>query len=339
MKLIDRIIIKIISVLAKLWENKVTKKDFESDTQVVDTQNVVSFQDENSIFSLAEKSKKINISVVTVIYNEEKRIENFIRSFLWSNDLIIIDKTSTDNTKSLVKQYLSESVKLITIPYTEHTSEDAKNIIRTKVKNEWIMIITASDLIDPSLVLTIKNIIPTLDDTYGGILVPYKQYAFGICDEHSYWSGDYKRILFKKNKLLLSDRVHEELSCQGDNYIIQNYHNGYFYHITHSTLTTFYERHIRYSFLETEKYFEPGLSKKTTFRLLIDSITCVLFEKKTYKLGWDGIALSLAYISYYLMTYLAVWQKFKGKGSKVYEEIKREILQKWKDEYYDKQQE
>jgi len=90
---------------------------------------------------------KKNITVTAVIYNEEKRIENFIRSFQWSDDIIIVDKSSTDRSREIVEKF---NVRIIDAPYSDTGDE---NYLAVKAaKNEWLMTLTASDMIHPALV-------------------------------------------------------------------------------------------------------------------------------------------------------------------------------------------
>lgn len=50
-------------------------------------------------------NKKNNISVVVVVYNEEGRIENFLKSFLWADEIIVVDKSSTDRTIEIARNF------------------------------------------------------------------------------------------------------------------------------------------------------------------------------------------------------------------------------------------
>jgi len=276
----------------------------------------------------------INISVIAVVYNEEERIENFIKCFLWSDDLTIIDKSSTDKTEEIVKKYISPNVHYIKVPYFDHLPpDDIKDSIDLLklAKNEWFMPITASDLIDHKLVDIINKVINTDNFNYGVIGLPYKMYTFGICDKHSPWSykEQYINTVYKKDQFVSSNQVHKERDSSGKVFRINDLNNGYFYHLTHRNLDIFYERHLRYSVLETNKHDDPKIARKETMRGVLRAIKRTFFTKKTYKLGWDGMALTLAYISYYIMTYLAVWQKFNKKGESVYQEITNDVLEKY----------
>jgi glycosyltransferase involved in cell wall biosynthesis len=266
-----------------------------------------------------------NISVIVVIFNEENRIENFIKCFSWSNDLIIVDKSSTDKTQSIIKNYISDTIHFETIPYS-----DAALVMQPMLgiaKNEWIMPITASDLIEPKLVHKLRELISSSDFDFDEIFVPYKMYVLGICDKHSPWDSPYKPLAYRKDKFILSERVHEERSSCGKRYTILDQNCGYFYHITHNTLETFYDRHIRYSDREKQKYDNPAKAKEQTGQLVYDAIKHTFLKRKTYKLGWDGMALTFAYISYFMMTYLSVWQKFNEKGPRVYSRLANSIIE------------
>jgi glycosyltransferase involved in cell wall biosynthesis len=274
-----------------------------------------------------------NISVLTVVYNEEDRIENFIKCFSWSDDLIIIDKSSTDNTETIIKKYVSTNIHYIKIPYTESALiawQEAGKII----KNDWIMLLTASDLVDPELVDLVYKTIYSDNFKFGEVVVPLKMYVFGICDRHSPWCSNYSTLVYKKDQVIISDKVHEERNSCGKKFIITDTSHGYLYHLTHKKLTTFYERHIRYSDLETIKYDNPYKARKETLRRIITAIKYVFIEKKIFLLGWDGMGLALAYISYWIMIYLSVWQKFNKKGEKIYSDITSNIIKKWNKKNY-----
>jgi len=269
-----------------------------------------------------------NISVITAVFNEETRIENLIKCFSWSDDLIIVDKSSTDKTEEIIKKYISPTIHFENIPYTE-SPVPIHEIINNKAKNDWVMLITASGLIDPGLVDIIHDTIYSNNFNYSEVWVPYKMYAFGIYSKHSPWFSEYKPLVFKKDSLIIQDKVHEEIRTNGKKYTITDNSHGYYYHLTHRNLDIFYERHIRYAYLEANKYNDPISAKKITFNHIKNSIKNLFMIRKCFKLGWDGIALALGYISYRIMVYLSIWQKFNKKGEKTYLNITNDVLKKW----------
>ena len=90
---------------------------------------------------------KNNITVITVVYNEEERIETLLKTMQWSDDIIVIEKSSTDKTKKIALRYTQN---VITVPYSD-TGDELKYGLEI-AKNKWILTVTASDIIHPKLV-------------------------------------------------------------------------------------------------------------------------------------------------------------------------------------------
>lgn len=273
-----------------------------------------------------------NISVITVVYNEENRIEEFLKCFSWSDDLIIVDKSSTDMTRDICLRY---TPSVITVPYTD--AGDISKCGLDLAKNEWIMAVTASDLIEPELVKEIIRLINSKNFDYDIISIPFDMFVFGIKDKRSPWCTKSKTLVIKKAVLYLKDEVHHEINTTSTLiYKIDNNYTGRFYHLTHQDLNIFFERHIRYTKLETKKYIDESRGLRKSFFDVIKSIIDVIFRRKSFLLGWDGVALSLAYVSYFIFKFLFVWEKFRGKGTEEYINIKSRVLRKWDSLDYNK---
>lgn len=268
-----------------------------------------------------------NISVIVVVYNEESRIETFIQSFLWSNDLIIIDKSSTDNTRETIAKY--PQVKLIVTDYSD-TGDEVKYGIEC-VKNEWLMTLTASDVIHPNLVSKLIKFINDDNFSYDVIALPFAIYVFGIRDvKRSPWCAAHKEWMYKKSVIHTSTTVHKEIFHNSKNiYVMPFSKSENLFHLTHETMDSFMERHIRYTRIETKNYTDEKSALRASFRDFLCSIKEVCFKRKSFLKGWDGIALGLAYISYFILKFLFVWQKFRGKGTGEYQKIRSDILTLW----------
>ena len=268
-----------------------------------------------------------NISVVVVIYNEESRIETFIKSFIWSNDLIIIDKSSTDRTRDIIVKY--PQVRLIVTDYSD-TGDEVKYGIEC-AKNEWVMTLTASDIIHPNLVSKLIKFINDDNFNYDVIALPFAIYVFGIRDvKRSPWCAAHKEWMYKKSAIRTSTTVHKEMFHVSKNVYIMPYSDyENLFHLTHEGMDSFMERHIRYTRLEVQNYTDEKSALCTSFRDFIGSIKEVCFKRKSFLKGWDGVALGLAYISYFILKFLFAWQKFRGHGTMEYQKIRSEVLTLW----------
>ena len=102
---------------------------------------------------------KNNIAVILQVYNEELRIQSCLNSFLWADELLLIDKSSTDRTVEIAKNFTK---KIAIVPFSEGSKGSSDNINRFDIKSEWIFFVTAASLIHPDIVdeiikLTISN--------------------------------------------------------------------------------------------------------------------------------------------------------------------------------------
>lgn len=95
------------------------------------------------------------ISVIIPLYNKEQSIKNTLNSVLVQNyddlEVIIVDDGSTDNSASIVKQYISElsssnlDKKCVLIPQQNGGPSAARNTGIRNAKGEWIVFLDADD--------------------------------------------------------------------------------------------------------------------------------------------------------------------------------------------------
>lgn len=264
-----------------------------------------------------------NISIVAVVYNEEQRIESFIKSFSWSNDIIIIDKSSTDNTVDIIKEH---DVKLMSLPYSD-SGDEIKHGIEI-AKNEWVMTLTASDIIHYNLVKDLLNYINDKEFDYDVISLPFAIYVLGLSDpKRSPWCLTNKPLMYKKSVIVTSNEVHKEITFNSTNiYKMKPSKDENLCHLTHETLDILTERHLRYTKLQAKQIENNSNSLKIGFKGILRSIYFVIIKKKSFLKGYDGIALGVAYISYFILRYLSIWEKVRGDGSSVYSKLRNEML-------------
>jgi len=94
------------------------------------------------------------------------------------------------------------------------------------------------------------------DFDYDIIAMPFAAYTLGICDKHSPWFLPRKKWLFKKAVFSPCNQVHNETKNLTSNKIYKMKPDKIkaLYHFSHQDVDSFYERCIRYSKAEAEKY-------------------------------------------------------------------------------------
>ena len=268
----------------------------------------------------------MKISACLAVYNEEQRIRYTLQSFQWCDEIIVLDKMSTDKTVEICKSF---GAKVLEIPNREDYDPSEWNILK-ECSGDWIISITASDIIDKSLAIEIMKQIEILPEDIGCINVPFKNYILGIEEEHSPWHGSPRMKVFRNNNYIINDDVHGALSLINSNSYTIPDSFGFFSHLTHVSLDMMLERHIRYWRGEANMYSKKSLIP--AFKEIWRAVKETIKIRKTYMIGWDGIALTFAYVSYYMFSFLYIWESRRNsKAAILYDELRRNNYEEWKD--------
>jgi len=278
---------------------------------------------------LEVKVRNSNVTVYLEVFNEEARIESCLKSFSWADELFVFDKHSTDSTREIAEKYATE---VITVPYNE-ASENIVNNISGRGSCEWVFTPSASSLIHPNLVDEIVKLTSDKAFNYDVIGMPYGMYAFAIKSRNSPWTTSRKNILIRRSALKLSSKLHNEVTCSTDNVYNMPFmaSDEVLYHCTHKNADDFFYRTIRYTKYEAE--YDKDISRnealKQSFREILKSIAIVFFRRRFFLLGWDGVALALAYICNFAMKFIYVWDSHRDNGDVVYPELRKKIDDLW----------
>lgn len=266
------------------------------------------------------------ISVICLVYNEEKRIERFIRAFYSFDEIIVLDKGSTDNTVDIAKRL---GVKIISVPYT-----DKGTVWKNGVDNaqfDWVFFLTASDVIHPEFT---KILYEKIDDEdfnqkYTSANIPTTMHILGLSEPYLHTDWKYRNTLSKRANLTLEDRVHEEMVCIPDNRYTFNYDREIaVHHMCYESVEQCYERQLRYSKEELRK----EISYKECFKSILKEIY-VAIRLRVWKAGWHGVGTALFMIGYRIQIFLRIIEKENGNIAESYNEYARSLLKRAEKEY------
>jgi len=268
------------------------------------------------------------ISAVLVVYNEEERIEATLRCALWCDEIVVIDKQSTDRTREIAREYTS---KVFEIPYSDYNPADNLRAV-DHVSSAWILSLTASDVMHPALAARIRDLIERDDFPYDVIHVPYRRYVLGLETKRSPWYSKVHPAVFRKRVVKIRhDSVHGAITFDTErHYKMSNSTEYCMYHLTHQTADGMMDRHLLYWRAEG-RLFPPDTSLGKAALAIPRAVYRVFVKRKTFLMGWDGIALGAAYISYLLLRFVYIWEHRRSKAPETYQQIRSSILQIWGD--------
>ena len=262
---------------------------------------------------------KHGISVICLVYNEEKRIERFIKSFYNFDEIIILDKSSIDKTVDIAESF---GVKTINVPFTDNGT--VWQIGVDEAKFDWVLLLTASDVIHPEFT---KLLYKKIDDEefnkkYTSANIPTTMHILGLSGPYLHTDWKWRHSLSKKDCLKMGNRIHEEVICVPDiRYTFPYDREIAVHHLSHESLETCYERQLRYSKEEIKK----GLTYKDCFKSIFKEVV-IGIRLKVWRAGWQGIGTSLLMISYRMLTFLRLLEKESGEISKKYNDYAEELI-------------
>ena len=269
----------------------------------------------------------MSISAFIPVFNEEKRIRYALTSLKWCDEIILLDKNSTDKTVEIAKEL---GAKVYSMENTVGYNADVLTFFKY-CSSAWIILFTASDIIDIELASEIKRITSIPNFEFDILNVPYKRYILGIENKRSPWHGDFHKSVFKKAVLnIRTEEVHSAIGFTSNKKLdIVNVGNSAIHHLTHETVDSMMDRHLRYWRTEGEMYSD--LTLKKALKGLLRAIKVVMVNKKTILMGWNGVALICAYLSYAMMSFVYKWEKINSNASEYYKDLREKSIENWKE--------
>lgn len=266
----------------------------------------------------------MKISAFIPVYNEEKRIFCTLKNLSWCDEILILDKESTDKTLEIAREF---DVLIHQIKNSDAYSAEEFEII-SKCSGDWVIIFTASDIIDVELAMDIRKTIATIDPKFSVVSVPYERYILGINSSKSPWSQNtHTPIIFKRNEIKIDKQGVHGAFIYSKDAVYKLVSKGTIRHLTHESVDDLLNRHIRYWRGERNNFNGKTLAKP--IRNILKSMTVVL-RKGTFFLGMNGLVLIIAYITYFLFSFLYKWEKLKSRSiSKEYELLKDKSIHDW----------
>lgn len=287
------------------------------------------------------------ISVVVITFNEEKDIEECLRSVRWADEIIVVDSFSSDKTIEIAKKYASKVIQKKWLGFSGQ-----KNFAAGIASGEWILQLDADERVTDALKDEIFTVI-TGSSNLDGYYIARRNFWLGKWIKHGGWYPDYALRLFKKNKGQWDGFTHERLVVAGNTGILKNdlIHDNLKSineHLQKQLISTMQEMReaannelkiyrvfpfkIYFNFLIT---FLKGRKTWLSFRILYKEKIKNKFEiawlipfypilrfiymyifKLGFLDGWYGFWIAVLSGMYEAMRYAKIWeyQQLKGKG-------------------------
>ncbi|MEO8666828.1 MAG: glycosyltransferase family 2 protein [Ignavibacteria bacterium] len=151
------------------------------------------------------------VSALIICKNEEKNIEECIKSVLWCDEIVLIDSFSIDRTISIAEKY---SPKIFQNEWKGFAVQRKFGL--TKATNEWVLAIDADERCSKELEEEIRSLMKKEKISENGFEIPRKSFFLNKWIKHGGWYPNYQLRLFRRDLAELTERlVHESYFVKG----------------------------------------------------------------------------------------------------------------------------
>lgn len=179
-------------------------------------------------------------SIYILTYNEATDIADCIQSALRSDDVIVVDSYSTDQTVEIASKY---PVRVIQHPFESHGKQRTWMLETIKTKYDWVYLLEADERMTDELFAECLAAIQQAQ--YIGYYVAERVMFMGKWIRHSTQYPRYQMRLLKKGKVWFTDYGHTEREvCNGQTSFLKA---TYPHYTCGKGLSRWIEKHNRYS--------------------------------------------------------------------------------------------
>jgi glycosyltransferase involved in cell wall biosynthesis len=229
----------------------------------------------------------VAISVLILTKNEQQDLPGCLESVAWSDDIIVYDSYSTDETVAIAERFGARVVQRKFDNWSAHQNWGLKNL---PFRHPWVFYIDADERMSPELIECVRKAVVDAGDNVA-FRLQRRDYFMGTWLKHVQTSPFYLR-LFKPGKMRYERLVNPLSIADGPVGSVA----GYLEHYPFSKgLSHWFERHNSYSSFEAQQIIDNQRGQ-TPFSLR-KALTSRDFHEKRfhqkelfYRLPWRPLA-------------------------------------------------
>ena len=182
------------------------------------------------------------ISAFVITYNRASIVGTCLRSVRFADELIVVDKSSTDGTRTIAEACADE---VVTVPWTP-TVEETRTYALSLCKHEWILFLDDDECLSAE---TEACILKELENPGADVyLFPLRHYILGQHDERAYYWPEHHIRLFRRGTVTFTSTVHGGLRLHSNRMERLRVSNGVsIHHLSHQDTHVWIEKTNRYT--------------------------------------------------------------------------------------------
>jgi len=182
------------------------------------------------------------ISAFVIAYNREQILGTCLRALAFADELIVIDKSSTDTSPAIARAHADQ---VVTVPWTP-TVEETRTLALSLCRHEWVLFMDDDECLSPEGAGRIRA---ELENPSAEIYeFPLRHYILGRHDEAAYYWPEHHVRLFRRGAVSFSRTVHAGIVRHSDQIARLTTKEGVcIHHLSHPDAAGWIEKTNRYT--------------------------------------------------------------------------------------------
>lgn len=237
------------------------------------------------------------LTVIILTKNEELNIEACVQNAQQvTEDVLIVDSGSTDNTVALAK---ANGARVVYRAWDNDFSAQ-RNFALEQTEAEWVLYLDADERLTMKLAKAIKQAVAK--NEAHSYLMQRKSVAFGKKFNYGVLKPDYVARMFKREHVHWVNKVHERPECSDSPIKL----DGYVEHYTYPNWEHYFTKFNQYTTIWAQNAYSNG--KRTSIMAAYGHAVGAFFHMTVIKAGIldgsMGLVLCCNHFSYTLVKYL-----------------------------------
>jgi O-antigen biosynthesis protein len=150
------------------------------------------------------------LSAVVISYNRAAIIGTCLRALGFADEVIVVDKSSTDATPEIAARHAD---RVVTVPWTPAV-EDTRAFAVAQCSGEWVLYLDDDECLSPGAGDGIRSELRAARaDIY---YLPRREYILGVHDEAAYYWPEHHPRLFRRGSVAFTATVHGGIALRSD---------------------------------------------------------------------------------------------------------------------------
>jgi len=182
------------------------------------------------------------LSAFVVTHNRESLLETCLRAVSCADELIVVDKSSTDRSVAVASRYADRVEVVPWSPTVEETRAYALSLCR----HDWILFLDDDEILSAESGPYLRRAMTEREAEI--FAIPLRHYILGVHDERAFYWPEVHHRLFNKGAIEFIPTVHGGTVLHSDRIATIPMESGVcIHHLSHPDVAGFIERTNRYT--------------------------------------------------------------------------------------------